>query len=266
MGPFTGQDLGVFFGAEFLGTFILLLLGNAVVAGGVLKGTKNPNAKWLLFSFAWMLAVFTGAAASGTIIANYIPQTLGRWSLPSGLLNPVFTINNFIVNLHTGSSGLPVAFFFVGLIAQLLGAAVGQLFVVMLFWPQYKLTEDQGSIAATFHTGPSVRNYKFNFLTEVVATFMLVLLIAFVAGNAQIQTATGSTMVVGWIILAIALSLGTTTAYSLNPARDFMPRVILQLVKVPNKGKVDWSYAWVGSLGPITGGIIGVLVTPGLFY
>lgn len=265
MGGLTGTQLGIYFGAEFIGTLILVLIGNGVVASIALKKTKATGGTFLYASFGWFLAVFLGVMVASTIIDNaqiILPQT--NKSISAGLVNPVFSIIEMIrFAVPTTGGGIPVAFGFIAIIAQFLGAAVGQLLVVVMYWNHYKVTKDESAIAGTFNTSPAIRSYWNNFTVEVIATFMLVLLAGFATSS---SLKIGGPFNVGWIILGIALGLGSPTGYSLNPARDLSPRILHQLLPIPNKGKTDWSYSWIPTTGPVVGGLFGMIATPGLIF
>ncbi|MGL4641573.1 MAG: MIP/aquaporin family protein [Cetobacterium sp.] len=247
------------FVAEFIGTAILVLLGNGVVANVVLNKTKGNNSGWIVITTAWGLAVMAGAYAVGWV--------------SGGHLNPALTIGFAIAGLFPKNLVLGYV------IAQILGAMLGQLLVFLTYKRHYDETSDAGSILASFSTGPAIRDLKWNFITEIIATFMLVFgLLAIGHINNQAFTATlpngelikGFTGIVGpllagFYIWSLGLSLGGPTGYSLNPARDLGPRIIHAILPIANKGDSDWGYSWVPVAGPIVGGIIGALTFVAVF-
>ncbi|AAT27779.1 MIP/aquaporin family protein [[Mycoplasma] mobile] len=255
------NNLGIFFGAEFIGTLILILIGNGVVASIALKKTKATGQGFLYASFGWMTAVFLGVMVSTSV------ASLGNINVPNGMINPVFVIINMI------NKNLPIEFGFIAILAEFLGAGAAQLIVISLYWNHYKATEDADAVGATFFTSPAIKSKWNNFYVEIIATFILVLILSFTSSVTSPTTTIGiitgalpGAFNVGWIIFGIAVSLGSTTGYSLNPARDLIPRILHSILPIPNKGSSNWSYSWIPSVGPIVGGLVGMLVTPGLFY
>ncbi len=229
--------------AEFLGTLILILLGNGVVAGALLRGSKSENASWLTIVVAWGLAVTLSVFAVGNVSGAHI--------------NPAVTI------------GLAYAGEFpwnqVGgyILAQLGGAFVGAILVWIHYFPHWKQTENQANKLAVFSTAPAIRNPFSNLISEVISTAVLVLGLLFIGAN---KFADGlNPLVVGLLIIAIGLSLGGTTGFAINPARDLGPRIAHFLLPIAGKGKSDWSYSWIPVVGPILGGILGATVYLSLF-
>ena len=247
------------FVAEFIGTAILVLLGNGVVANVVLNKSKGNNSGWIVITTAWGLAVMTGAYCVGWISGAH--------------LNPALTIGFAIAGLFPGNLVLGYV------IAQILGAMFGQIFVYLTYKKHYDETTDTGAILASFSTGPAIRDLKWNFITEAIATFMLVFgLLAIGHVNNQAFTATlpngdmvrGFTgilgpLLAGFYVWSLGLSLGGPTGYAINPARDLGPRIMHAILPIINKGDSDWSYAWVPVAGPIVGGIIGAITFAALF-
>nr|WP_309407088.1 MIP/aquaporin family protein [Glutamicibacter sp. PS] len=238
----------VFF-AEMLGTFMLLLLGCGVVANVVLAKTKGNGADWLTIAFGWGLAVFAGvwvAAASGAH------------------LNPAVTVglmvNGDIKEFAPGvdKTFLNMLLYFV---AQMLGAFLGAVGA----WLSYKQHFDEEPEAASklgvFSTGPAIRSYGWNLVTEIVATFVLVFVIA---GFGKTPHGLGP-LAVALLVVAIGASLGGPTGYAINPARDLGPRIAHALLPIKGKGSSDWSYAWVPIVGPIIGGAAGGLLAMAMF-
>lgn len=228
-----------FFG-EFMGTLILVLLGDGVVANVLLKRSKAEGAGWMVIASGWAFAVMAGvfvAVACGSSDAH---------------LNPAVTLG-FAVSSGSFAKFAPYV------AAQILGAFVGAVLVWLHFLPHWKATEDPNLKLACFCTIPAIRKFAANLLSEIIATFVLVFVIGAifskaVAGNG-LSSGLGSYLVAA-LVWGIGLSLGGTTGYAINPARDFGPRLAHALLPVANKGKSDWSYAVVPILGPLIGGAL----------
>lgn len=223
---------------EFLGTTLLILLGNGVVAGVVLAKTKSNNAGWVVITMGWGIAVAMAAFVSGNLSPAH--------------LNPAVTI------AMAANGGLPWASVLPYILAQMAGAILGSLLVWLQYKPHYDETEDTDAVLATFSTGPAIRNTFSNFLSEAIGTFVLVLAILSF-GLYKMPPGLG-TFAVGALIIGIGLSLGGTTGYALNPARDLGPRLLHAILPLKHKGDSDWGYAWIPVLGPIVGGLLAVLV------
>ena len=236
--------------AEFIGTAILLFLGNAIVANVSLNKTKASKqmTPWILITTAWGLAVFTAAFITGKFSGAH--------------LNPAVTVGlafagKFSTELICGY-----------IISQLLGGIFGSLLVYIIYIDHYKETSDESSVMGTFCTSPAIRNYKNNFFSELMGTFILVFGVLYmVKPNIIIEGASvenfgiGSleALPVGLLVWVIGLSLGGTTGYAINPARDLGPRITYQLI--PRKNKIsDWAYSWVPVLGPLCGGALAGLL------
>ena len=231
-------DSAVF--GEFMGTLVLILLGNGVVGGVLLSGTKAENAGWVVITVGWALAVFCGVS---TAVA------LGD---ADGHLNPAVTVASVIMN------GRPERLY-TYIPAQLLGALAGATLVWLFYLPHFAITEDSGKKLACFSTGPAIRSLGHNFFCEMIGTFILVLVAsAFASHNfAANGVASGlGPLLVGAVVWSIGLSLGATTGYAINPARDLGPRIAHALLPVAGKSNSDWSYSWVPVLGPISGGAL----------
>lgn len=247
------------FVAEFIGTAILVLLGNGVVANVVLNKSKGNNSGWIVITTAWGLAVMTGAYCVGWISGAH--------------LNPALTIGFAVAGLFPANLVLGYV------VAQILGAMFGQIFVYLTYKRHYDETTDTGAILASFSTGPAIRDLKWNFITEAIGTFMLVFgLLAIGHVNNQAFTATlpngdmvrGFTgilgpLLAGFYVWSLGLSLGGPTGYAINPARDLGPRIMHTILPIATKGDSDWSYAWVPIAAPIVGGIIGAITFTALF-
>jgi glycerol uptake facilitator protein len=240
------------FAAELIGTMFLILLGNGVVANVVLKNTKGYNAGWIVITTGWALAVFVGV-----VIAT--PYSGAH-------LNPAVTIGLAIAGKFQWSKVL------LFIAAQLIGSMLGAFLVWLIYHDHFDATQDPGSKLAVFCTAPAMRNLLFNFLSEVTGTFVLIFVI-FYFTNAEITDAKtpiglGSlgAIPVAFLVWAIGLSLGGTTGYAINPARDLGPRIIHSILPIKHKGNSDWKYAWVPIIGPFVGAtlaaIIYLLLTP----
>ena len=234
--------MNVYF-AEFFGTMLVILLGEGVVASVVLKKSKAENAGWLTVVIAWGLAVMLAIYAVGGISGAH--------------LNPAVTIALAI----NGSFATDLVLGYI--VAQLAGAFVGASLVWLHFLPHWKETPDQRAKLAVFCTAPAIRNTFSNLISEIIATMVLVLGLLFIGAN---QFASGlNPIVVGLLIIAIGLSLGGTTGFAINPARDLGPRLAHAILPIHGKGKSDWGYAWIPVVGPIAGGGLGALIYQAIF-
>ncbi|MBR8673916.1 MIP family channel protein [Lactococcus lactis subsp. lactis] len=225
---------------EFLGTFILILLGNGVVSGVVLNKTKATGAGWVAITLGWGFAVMMGVYVSGFMSPAH--------------LNPAVTIAMAMIGSFSWSLVFPY------IIAQMLGAMVASIFLYLMFYPHYAETKNPADILGTFSTGPAIRQTSSNLISEIVGTAVLTTGILAFGQYAITQTSGVSPLLVGAIITAIGLSLGATTGYSLNPARDLGPRIMHAILPIKGKGDSDWSYAWIPVVGPIIGGGLGALL------
>ena len=231
--------------AEFIGTFILLLLGEGVVANVNLKKTiAEGQTPWVLITSAWGFSVF---------VAVFITSQFS-----GAHLNPAVTIGLAVAEKFSWT--LVPGY----LISQLLGAMMGSWICYITYIDHYKVTSDEDSVRSTFCTGPAIRNLKNNFFSELIGTFVLVFGVLFIAiPNIEINGLEVSNfglgaleaLPVGILVWVIGMSLGGTTGYAINPARDFGPRIVYQLIPRKNKD-ADWSYAWIPILGPFTGGVV----------
>jgi len=227
------------FGAEVIGTALLILLGNGVVAGVLLNHSKAQNAGWIVITWGWGIAVMTAAFAVGQFSGAH--------------LNPAVTIGFWVAGTIDGGD---VPEYLAG---EFVGAFIGAALVWIAYLDHWKATEDPGLKLACFSTAPAIRNYVSNVITEVIGTFVLVFgILAFVANKAT--AATGLVpLLVGLLVLGIGLSLGGPTGYAINPARDLGPRIMHAILPISGKGGSDWGYAWVPVVGPIIGGILAAL-------
>lgn len=224
--------------AELTGTALLLLLGNGVVGGVVLSDTKNNNAGWLVITIGWALAVTFGVYAVGHVSGAH--------------LNPAVTI----ALAATGQFDWALVPSYIA--AQLLGAFIGACLVYLHYLPHWARTEDAGTKLAAFSTGPAIRNTTANLVSEFIGTFALMFGLSAIGAN---RFAEGlNPLVVGALVLSVGISLGGTTGYGINPARDLGPRIAHALLPIPGKGSSDWGYAWIPVVGPILGAVAGAMV------
>ncbi|MCX2739797.1 MIP/aquaporin family protein [Pontibacter anaerobius] len=234
------------FTAEFIGTMLLILMGNGVVANVVLKGTKGSNSGWIVITTGWALSVYTGVV----IAAPY-----------SGAhLNPAVTLALALAGKFSWQGVGPY------MLAQLLGAMTGALLVWLLYRPHFDATEDPESKLAVFCTGPAIRHRFSNIFSEALGTFVLIFVIFYFTspalGDQKTPIGMGAlgAIPVAFLVWAIGLSLGGTTGYAINPARDLGPRIIHSLMPIKNKCHSDWSYAWVPIAGPVAGAVAAALL------
>lgn len=240
--------------AEAIGTMILVLLGDGVVANVVLQRTKGHNSGWIVITAGWAIAVAVAVYAVGRISGAH--------------LNPAVTIA-----LATIGS-FPWAEVPGFIAAQMAGAIAGAIFVWLMYLPHWAVTPDPGAKLAVFCTGPAIRATGANLLGEAIGTAVLLFGILAIAANAQTLSKPGDVdlsfvfsrglqpLLVGVLVFGIGLSLGGPTGYAINPARDLGPRIAHAILPIPGKGSADWNYAWIPVVGPIVGGIAGA----GLYY
>ncbi len=240
--------------AEFVGTFILLLLGNGVVANVVLSGTKGHGGGWLVICAGWGFSVFTAVAC----VAEY-----------SGAhLNPAVTIGLAAAGSDPDLTALKVTGF---IVAQMGGAMLGAALVYFFYMPYYNATKDPSAKLATFCTAPNIRSFPNAFISEVLATFVLVFAAIMMAGasftvaGAAAPTKVGLGSVgaipIGLVVFTIGMCLGGTSGYAINPARDLGPRIVHAILPIPNKRDSDWKYAPIPVFGPIVGGVLAACVS-----
>ncbi|MEN6426639.1 MAG: MIP/aquaporin family protein [Phycisphaerales bacterium] len=236
------------FAAEFIGTMLLVLLGDGVVANVCLKGTKGNAGGWIVITMGWGLGVFTAVVVSGEFSGAH--------------LNPAVTLG------LAAAGTFPLAKVALFIVAQLLGGAAGAFLVWLFYKDHYDVSTDSGAILATFCTGPAIRNPIRNLLCEVIGTFVLMLAVLYTVGlkvtstGAEIKVGMGSlgAIPVAFVVIGIGLSLGGTTGYAINPARDLGPRLVHSVVPIPSKGTSDWAYSWVPIVGPILGALLAAFV------
>jgi len=236
------------FVAEFIGTMVLVLLGDGVVANVCLKGTKGNAGGWIVITMGWGFAVFTGVVISAEFSGAH--------------LNPAVTI----ALATAGKFAVAKAPMFI--VAQFLGGAAGALLVWLFYKDHFDISADPGAILGTFATGPAIRNPVRNILCEVIGTFVLVLAVlyatcpTFASGPEKVKVGMGAlgAIPVAFVVMGIGLSLGGTTGYAINPARDLGPRLIHHVVPIRKKGTSDWGYSWIPVVGPVLGALLAALV------
>lgn len=239
--------LGQIFLSEFLGTAILLLLGGGVVANAILPKTKGNGGGWLLINFGWGFAVFAGV---------YVAFSTG------GHLNPAVTIAKVVAYLFdpqvTLGGNIPVtaANVAVYMLAQFCGAFVGAVLVWLTYKNHFDEEAPAGVKLGVFATGPEIRNYTWNLITEIIATFVLVF---WVLVSGHTDAAIGP-LGVALIIVVLGNALGGPTGYALNPARDLAPRIAHAILPIPGKGSSDWAYSWVPIVGPLIGAVLATVL------
>ena len=224
--------------AELIGTAILILLGNGVVANVVLNKTKGNSSGWIVITLGWGMAVFTAVLCVAEFSGAH--------------LNPAVTIGLAMA----GTFPWDQVATYIG--AQLLGAAIGATLVWIIHKDHFDVTEDKGAKLAVFSTSPAISNTLPNLFTEMAGTFVLVFAVLYMVAP-DVGLGAINALPVGLVVLGIGLCLGGPTGYAINPARDLGPRIMHALLPVSNKGKSDWSYAWIPVVGPILGGILAAL-------
>lgn len=228
---------------EVLGTMILILLGDGVVAGVLLAKSKAFASGWIVITMAWGMAVFSGIAVAGQFTGAH--------------MNPAVTLAVFLdSSAHSGSFGLDSLLgYWAG---EMVGAMIGATLVFLHYYPHWAETEDPGLKLAVFSTGPAIRNPTWNLVSEIIGTFVLIFVGFSLAGGAS--PAIGGALSWGVLVLVIGLGLGGTTGYAINPARDLGPRIMHAVLPIPGKGSSDWEYSWIPVVGPLIGGALGWVV------
>lgn len=236
---------------ECLGTFVLILLGGGVVACVNLNGSKGQGGGWIVITLAWGLAVMCGVLIAG-------PYTGAH-------LNPAVSVG------LAAAGKFPWAFVVPYIIAQIVGAFLGGIVVYIFYKDHFDITEDKGTKLAVFATSPAIRNYRRNLVSEIVGTFVLVLVILYMSEDVNsakvlgdnatpIGLGTIGALPVALLVVVIGMSLGGTTGYAINPARDLGPRIAHALAPIKDKGSSEWDYAWVPIVGPLIGGVTAAVV------
>lgn len=232
MTPFLG---------EIIGTAILILLGEGVVANVVLKNTKGNQSGWIVITFGWGMAVFIAVFAVAPVSGAHI--------------NPAVTLGLAFAGKFAWTK-VPLY-----IMAQMIGAALGATLMWIHYNQHFSLTEDRDIKLAVFCTIPQIRNSFNNFISEAIGTFVLIFGVLYLA-SPEVGIGSIDALPVGLLVFAIGLSLGGTTGYAINPARDLAPRIIHSLLPLPKKRDSDWRYAWIPVFGPISGS----LIAAGLYY
>jgi glycerol uptake facilitator protein len=234
------------FVAELFGTLFLILLGTGVVANTILKGTKGANGGWMVITTGWALAVFVGVVIAGPYSGAH--------------LNPAVTLGLAIAGKFAwGKVGLY-------LLAQVIGSILGALLMWVVYRDHFNSTADPDIQLAVFSTGPAISNAVFNLLSEIIGTFVLIFVIFYFTnaelGDRKTPIGLGSlgALPVAFLVWAIGLSLGGTTGYAINPARDLGPRIAHALLPLKDKGHSNWRYGWIPIVGPFIGATLAALL------
>jgi glycerol uptake facilitator protein len=234
---------------EMLGTMILILLGNGVVANVLLTKSKGNSSGWIVITAGWCFAVMAGvfvAAATGSGEAD---------------LNPAVTVAKMVY--APGTTGFTVGL--IRIAGEMVGAFLGAVLVYLAYFKHWKETADPGLKLACHSTGPAIRSTFWNLLTEIIGTFVLVFVIFAIFSKVGAAGGNGPASALGPLLVAclvwgIGLSLGGPTGYAINPARDLGPRIAHAILPIPGKGSSDWGYSWIPVVGPIIGGILAGLL------
>jgi len=239
MTPFLG---------EFIGTAILIILGQGVVSNVVLAKTKGNNSGWIVITFGWAMAVYVGVFVAAPYSGAH--------------LNPAVTLGLAAVGTFAWSSVVPY------ILAQLAGAMTGSLIVWLAYRQHFSETDDANAKLAVFCTAPAIRSPINNMITEIIGTFILIFAVLYIASPSITLNSTEGKLGLGAVgalpvsllVLAIGLSLGGPTGYAINPARDLGPRIMHFILPIPKKRDSDWGYAWVPIIGPSIGALLAALV------
>ncbi len=238
--------------AEFIGTMLLILLGEGVVANVVLAKSKGQGGGWIVVTAGWGCAVALAVYAVGRISGAHI--------------NPAVTVSLAAIG------AFPWSGVFGYVIAQMLGAFTGSILVWLAYLPHWRETESADGKLAVFCTAPAIRHAPSNFLCEAIGTAVLIFGVLAIAANAEGLKAASDVdlssvfslglqpLLVGILVFAIGLSLGGPTGYAINPARDLAPRIAHSLLPIPGKRDPDWSYSWIPVVAPLVGGVVGALL------
>ncbi|GAA3647649.1 MIP/aquaporin family protein [Microbacterium marinilacus] len=240
-------NLGLYFLSELVGTAMLILLGAGVVANVILAKSKGFGGGTLMINWGWGLAVFAGVLVS---------------AYSGAILNPAVGLGLLI------SGTIDVPMFFVATAAELVGAIIGAVLAWAAYRQHFDEEEDPANKLGVFSTGPAIRSYGHNLVTEIIATFVLVFVILAFADYGDVEVgvpgALGplTALPVALLVVSIGASLGGPTGYAINPARDLGPRIAHAILPIKGKGSSDWSYAWVPVVGPLVGGALAALLAP----
>lgn len=242
------------FVAECIGTAILILLGNGVVANVVLQNTKGSNGGWIVITFGWGMAVFVAVLCTAQFSGAH--------------LNPAVTIGLVLTQQFSVVSAIGY------ILSQMIGACLGAVFVYITYKHHFDATDDASGKLACFCTSPNIRSVPSNFFSEMIGTFVLIFAVLCMAGaTVEIQNDSGEVLQSGLVglgslgalpvalvVFSIGLSLGGTTGYAINPARDLGPRIVHAILPIKNKRDSDWGYAWIPILGPCAGAAFAAIV------
>ena len=234
------------FTAELIGTMFLILLGNGVVANSVLKGTKGNSGGWMVITTGWALAVFVGVVIASPFSGAH--------------LNPAVTLGLAVAGKFAWSKVL------IYIVAQIIGSILGALLVWIVYRDHFNSTADPDTQLAVFSTSPAIKNSLFNLLSEIIGTFVLIFVLFYFTnaefGDQKTPIGLGSlgALPVAFLVWAIGLSLGGTTGYAINPARDLGPRIAHAFLPIKDKGNSNWKYAWIPIAGPFIGAIIAAVL------
>jgi glycerol uptake facilitator protein len=228
------------YGAETIGTALLILLGDGVVAAVLLNHSKAQNGGWIVITWGWAIGVMLGVFAVGQFSGAH--------------LNPAVTLG-FAIEGRTDWSDVPK--YFAG---EFSGAFIGAVLVYLAYLNHWRPTEDPGLKLAVFSTAPALRNTVANVITEIIGTFVLVFGVLAIFASKGVAADPLSGLLVALLVLGIGLSLGGPTGYAINPARDLAPRIAHALLPIPGKGPSDWGYSWIPVVGPLIGGAIAALL------
>lgn len=225
---------------ELIGVAIIILFGGGVVANVVLNKSKGQNSGWIVITAGWAFGVAIAVYATGKLSGAH--------------LNPAVTI----ALAYLGQ--FPWAQVPMYIAAQVLGGIIGAVLVWLTYLPHWAETEDAEAKLAVFSTGPAIRNYLANLITEIIATAMLLFGVLALGVNKEPATSGLAPLLVGFLVWGLGLSLGGPTGYAMNPARDLGPRIAHAILPIAGKGSSDWAYAWVPIVGPIIGGLLGAIL------
>ncbi|HBE41139.1 MAG TPA: aquaporin [Bacteroidales bacterium] len=227
------------FFAEFFGTAMILVFGSGVVSNVLLNRTKGNNSGWIVISFGWAVGVFTGVLIAADVSGAH--------------LNPAVTLALVIAGKFSASL-MPLY-----ICAQLLGAMFGSGLAWLAYKKHFDATDDADAKMAVFCTSPNIRSYWYNFITEVIGTYILALAVLYMA-QPDVGLGALNALPVALVVLGIGLSLGGPTGYAINPARDLGPRIMHFLLPIHNKRNSDWNYSWVPIAGPMVGATLAAVM------
>lgn len=248
-------DNGRLFWSEVVGTGVLILFGDGVVAGVLLSKSKAQNSGWIVITFAWAMGVLFGV---------WIAIAMGG----QGDINPAVTIGKWVSNRALyAQADAGFAQVVVQVAGEFVGAAGGAILVWLAYLGHWEQTDDPGLKLAVFSTGPAIRNPAANLVTEIIGTAMLLLGVfgIFVASPLPDVTLPFQVFIVALLVFGIGMSLGGPTGYAINPARDLGPRIMHFVLPIAGKGDSDWGYSWIPVVGPIIGGILGAWLGRAVF-